>query len=178
MPHLPATGARAACELICYDSSGRERTDDPDGLMSDRILRRLAADDAPVTDVFLLSHGWMGDIPAARKQYANWLEAMAKCEADAARMRQVRPNFTPLHVGIHWPSKPWGDESFGEGGSFSVPIDGAASADPVQAMVDDYAAASRTRRPPATPSGGSWSALWTTSNPRRFRRTCSRRTSS
>jgi len=137
MPHLPATDARAACELICYDSSGRERTDDPDGLMSDRILRRLAADDSPVTDVFLLSHGWMGDIPAAWKQYANWLETMAKCEADAARMRQARPNFTPLHVGIHWPSKPWGDESFGEGGSFSVPIDGA---DPVQAMVDDYAA--------------------------------------
>ena len=35
---------------------------------------------------------------------------------------------------------PWGDESFGEGGSFAVPIDGVDAADPVQAMVDDYAA--------------------------------------
>src|SRR5262249_4062487 len=30
--------------------------------------------------------------------------------------------------------------SFGDGGSFAVPVDGVPAADPVQAMVDDYAA--------------------------------------
>ena len=65
---------------------------------------------------------------------------MSKAETDVARMKQVRPGFNAHVVGIHWPSLPWGDESFGEGGSFSVSIDGVAAADPVQAMVDDYAA--------------------------------------
>ncbi len=140
MPRFAATDRRAAYDLVCFDSSGRERTDDPDGMMSDLILRSLAAEEAGITDVFLLSHGWMGDLPAARAQYDGWLTAMATCEADLARMRQVRPGFKPHVVGIHWPSKPWGDEGFGEGGSFAVPIDGVLAADPVQAMVDDYAA--------------------------------------
>ena len=140
MPRFTATDRRCAYDLICFDSGGDERTDDPAGAMSDLILRTLAADEDGITDVFLLSHGWMGDIPAARTQYDNWLEAMAKCEADLARMKRARPAFKPHVIGIHWPSKPWGEESFGEGGSFSVPIDGVPAADPVAAMVDDYAA--------------------------------------
>lgn len=76
---------------------------------------------------------------------------MTACEADAARMRQVRPGFKPLFVGVHWPSKPWGDESFGDG-SFGLPGGESAAADPVQALVDDYASASPTPRPPVTPS--------------------------
>src|SRR5262249_34309384 len=89
---------------------------------------------------FLLGHGWMGDVPAARAQYDKWVESMTACAADLARMRQARPGFKPHVVGIHWPSMPWGDESFGEGGSFAVPVDGVPAAHPVQAMVEDYAA--------------------------------------
>ncbi len=140
MPRFTATDRRAAFDLICYDASGRERTDDPNGLMSDLILRRLAADDSGVTDVFLMGHGWMGDLPAARAHYGAWLEAMAKCEADAARMRQVRPGFQPLFLGVHWPSKPWGDESFDTGGAFSAPTNEEHGADPVLELVDLYAA--------------------------------------
>jgi hypothetical protein len=140
MPRFAATDCRAAYDLVCFDSGGDERTDDPSGRMSDVVLRTLAADDSGVTDVFLLSHGWMGDVPSARAQYDKWVEAMSACAADVARLRQVRPEFKPHVVGIHWPSMPWGDESFGDGGSFAVPVDGVPAADPVQALVDDYAA--------------------------------------
>jgi hypothetical protein len=125
--------------MICFDSSGNERTDDPDGVMSDIVLRSLAPDESGITDVFLMCHGWQHDLPGSRAQYDKWVEAMTACSADLARMKQKRPNFKPHIVGIHWPSMPWGDESFGSDGSFSVPIDGAPAADPVQAIVDDYA---------------------------------------
>jgi hypothetical protein len=105
--------------LIAYDAAGRERADDPDGLMSRRAVAAVGG--SPITDVFLFSHGWMGDIPAAREQYGRWAAAMAVCAADVERMKDVRPGFLPLLVGLHWPSLPWGDDSFGQGDrSFSV----------------------------------------------------------
>jgi hypothetical protein len=64
---------------------------------------------------------------------------MSRCPADLAAVQQARPRFRPLVVGVHWPSLPWGDESFGGGGSFAAPGDGGAAADPVAALVDDYA---------------------------------------
>jgi hypothetical protein len=140
MPRFAATDRRVGYDLVCFDSSGSERADDPSGLMSDLVLRTLAPDDSGITDVFLVSHGWMGDVPAARAHYEKWLEAMAACPADVARIKQARSGFKPHVVGIHWPSMPWGDESFGDGGSFSVPVDGVPAADPVEAMVEDYAA--------------------------------------
>lgn len=140
MPRFAATDRRAAYDLVCFDSGGDERTDDPSGVVSDLVLRTLAADAAGVTDVFVLSHGWMGDVPSAKAQYDRWVEAMTACATDAARMRQVRPGFKPHVVGVHWPSLPWGDESFGDGGSFAVALNGVPVADPVQALVDDYAA--------------------------------------
>jgi hypothetical protein len=141
MPRFQASDRRIGYDLICFDSGGDERNDDPNGLMSDLILRTLAADDTGITDVFLLSHGWMGDVPAAKAQYDAWVEAMTACKADYAQARQVRPGFKPHIVGIHWPSLPWGDESIGAAAAFDVVAGGAgAAADPVEALVDDYAA--------------------------------------
>lgn len=57
MPRFAATDRRPAYDLVCFDSGGQERTDDPDELVSDHILRTVAADESGVTDVFLLSHG-------------------------------------------------------------------------------------------------------------------------
>src|SRR5262249_21156633 len=139
MPRIAATDRRVGYDLICFDSSGDERRDDPDGLMSDLILRTLAAADSGVTDVFLLSHGWKGDVPAAREQYDGWVEAMTQCQADFARARQMRPGFKPYVLGLHWPSLPWGDESISDATAFDVAADSAAPADPVAALVDDYA---------------------------------------
>lgn len=139
MPRFASTDRRAAYDLICFDSSGTERTDDPDGLMSDQILRTLAGDAAGVTDIFLLCHGWLGDIPAARSHYDGWLEAMTACAADLASMKRLRPGFKPHFVAIHWPSLPWGEEASAAGTSFSLPVDGSSAEDAVQAMVDDHA---------------------------------------
>ena len=100
--------------LIAFDKKGRERGDDPDGgTLSRRALSDIAAQ--PPTDVFLISHGWKGDVPAAREQCNNWIRAMTMCPADLARMRAARPEFRPLLIGLHWPSLPFGDEDYGAG---------------------------------------------------------------
>ncbi len=103
--------------LVTFDAKGRERDDDSDGRMSERVLQALR-DEQP-SDVFAFIHGWKGDIPAARKQYGAWMGAMMALNADLQRARQQRPGFKPLLVGLHWPSLPFGEESFEPGTSFA-----------------------------------------------------------
>src|SRR5262245_17085208 len=101
--------------LVVFDGNGSERSDDPDGIsgyFSARILADLSSEGA-TTDVFLLAHGWMGDIPAAIEQYDHWIGAMESRAPDKERMARLRPNFKPLRIGLHWPSKPWGEEELG-----------------------------------------------------------------
>ena len=122
--------------LLAFDKHGVERADDPDALagklLSDRVKQELR--DQPITDVFLISHGWKGDIPAAKDQYNRWIGAMLECEADRERVREVRPGFKPLLIGLHWPSLPWGDEQLDTSGmSFDI------GGDPLAPLVDDAA---------------------------------------
>lgn len=107
--------------LIAFDKLGQERTDDPDGgRLSERVLSDISSQ--PPSDVFLISHGWKGDVPAAREQYNNWIRAMTLCPNDIARVRSKRSNFKPTLIGVHWPSLPFGDEEFGGGtASFETP---------------------------------------------------------
>ena len=119
--------------LVAFDAAGNERDDDPDGLMSQKILEVLSSE--PITDVFLISHGWMGDIPAAKRQYSKWIKAMAKNEDDINKIKQVRSKFRPLLIGLHWPSLPWGDEELG-GDSVSFDTNAVATIDH---LVDEYA---------------------------------------
>ena len=128
--------------LVAYDKDGRERSDDPDGVMSDRIGQAIRDDQ--ITDVFVMSHGWKGDIPAAVEQYDRWIKVMADCAADRQEIRQIRPDFKALLVGFHWPSQPWGEEEFGMGAaSFAAP--GVAAGSPallgpaLETFVDKYA---------------------------------------
>jgi hypothetical protein len=102
---VPGTGL--TYHLIAFDAAGRERSEGG-ALASQVAVDELHAGE--VTDVFLMSHGWLGDVPAARAQYARWTCSLAGCPADLSRMRQARPKFRPLLVGVHWPSLPWGDE--------------------------------------------------------------------
>jgi hypothetical protein len=113
--------------LIAFNAKGKERTDDPDGLMSAEILKRAKAE-LP-TDIFFFSHGWNGDAPAAVDQYNRWIKAMTDLAADRARMG---PEFKPLWIGLHWPSLPWGDEEL-SGDSFDAPA--IASSE----LIDRYA---------------------------------------
>jgi hypothetical protein len=116
--------------LIAFDADGHERMDDPDGRMSDRALDALRSDQP--TDVFLLSHGWKGDVPAARQQYGAWMGAMLECTQDLSRAAAQRPGFKPMLVGLHWPSLPFGDEDF-QGDSVSFATTGGETTD---ALVD------------------------------------------
>ncbi|MHB1938511.1 MAG: hypothetical protein ACYCOR_18285 [Acidobacteriaceae bacterium] len=101
--------------LIMYDTDARERTDDTngiDGLLSKRILQH-ATTSVP-SDIFMFSHGWQADIEDAIRQYDAWIDQMAERSADIASMGS---NFHPLWIGVHWPSKPWGDEEMPHGSS-------------------------------------------------------------
>ena len=113
MPLKTIPNTNTTYALIAFDENGRERTDDPqglNGLMSDRVL--LDAGSTPPTHVFFFSHGWMGDVPAAADQYNRWIKAMVDLPADVARMGT---GFKPLWIGLHWPSRPWGDDELASG---------------------------------------------------------------
>jgi hypothetical protein len=117
MPIETIPGTEQKYYLISYDAEGSERTDDPDGLMSDTIA--AAIDSQVVTDIFIFSHGWKGDIPAAIDQYNRWIGVLLEQQSDIEKMQQAHPDFAPLFIGFHWPSLPWGEEEFG-GASFDV----------------------------------------------------------
>jgi hypothetical protein len=98
--------------LVLFDRDGRERPE-TDGSLLSKTLTDAVRNGA--TDVFLCSHGWMGDVPAAISQYNAWMGVMA-AQADARdRARALDPGFKPVIVGAHWPSRPWGEEDTGAG---------------------------------------------------------------
>ncbi len=130
--HVP--GADLSYYLIAYDGDGQERGDDPDGRMSARAVAALRDAETPVSDVFLMSHGWRADVPSAKRQYAAWIGAMLACRDDLARMKSTRPGFHPLLIGLHWPSEPFGEEDLAASG-VSFGLDAMDSAP----FVDRYA---------------------------------------
>ena len=134
MPVQQVPNRDISYHLISFDKNGRERQDDPGGIMSERAAGAIRND--KITDVFVMSHGWKGDVPAAIDQYDRWIAAMLDCTADREKIRALRPGFKPLLVGFHWPSQPFGDEQFGGDGSFSVGETGAGVAGGVEQLVD------------------------------------------
>jgi hypothetical protein len=106
---------------VAFDAAGSERPEHA-GPYSRELIARVARE-API-DVFLLSHGWNGDLPAAHRQYRSWVTAMAGCPADRAAADARPGGFHPVVVGLHWPSKAWGEEDLG---SASFALTGAPS---------------------------------------------------
>lgn len=114
MPYQATSKGRYA--LLSFDDEGRERNDDPDGVggvFSKTVIEEIASGNH--TDVFILSHGWMGDIGAAKAQYSRWIGAMDGLQADRNGLAAMRPGFQEYRIGVHWPSLPFGDEEFGSG---------------------------------------------------------------
>jgi len=135
MPIKQIPGTDLNYYLINYDADGNERAADDGRKLSRVVLDELK--NGGYADVIVMSHGWMGDIPAAVQQYDKWMSNLYKCTDDIEAMKKKRPGFKPLFIGLHWPSLPWGDED--NDGSFG--FDPASEAGKiVQAAVDDYAA--------------------------------------
>jgi pimeloyl-ACP methyl ester carboxylesterase len=130
---VPGTDFRY--HLIAYDRHGAERGEDG-VLASGQVASDIATQ--PVTDVVLLSHGWNGDIPSAISQYDRWIGAMLACDADRRRAEDAIPGFRALVVGLHWPSKAWGDEELS---AASQPVSSYAAGGgdvTVEALIDYY----------------------------------------
>ncbi|MBD1853163.1 hypothetical protein H6F87_24785 [Cyanobacteria bacterium FACHB-502] len=121
--------------LINFDASGQERNE-PDGTKMSQTLLEVLAQEL-ISDVFIISHGWLGDIPAARRQYNKWIQAMAANTADIEALKQVRPNFKPLLIGLHWPSLPWGNEDLADNGASTA--DDAESNLSREGLIERYA---------------------------------------
>lgn len=134
MPIEKIPGTSEHYYLLAFDKDGAERKDDRDGtngLLSAKLLASLRTEKP--TDVFMFSHGWKGDMIAARDQYTRWIKAMIDLKADRESMKA---GFKPLWIGIHWPSLPFGDEELG-GSSFAVGEEDAAGLGPEQ-LIDVY----------------------------------------
>jgi hypothetical protein len=133
-----------------------ERTDDPEGGVFSRRLVEQVATDRP-SDIFLFSHGWKGDVPAAVDQYNRWIGALWRLDADRNRL----PGLRPLFIGLHWPSQPWGEEalaaSFGAGDVLTTTLvdtavrhfgGGEAVRAPLEVIVNAYLADPAAREIP------------------------------
>ena len=138
MPLRAIKGADAKYYLIVFDKDGVERQENDGSLLSKTIVERLSKDSEPVTDVFLTSHGWKGDVPAAIEQYDAWVGVVARAERDLQAARR-QPGFNPLIIGLHWPSLPWGDETMPSANAPGLLSAGADSA-ALDREVEAYAA--------------------------------------
>lgn len=132
MPIETIPGTAIRYYLVVLDEKGRERTDDPDGWMRERIVTAIETEHP--TDVFTFIHGWKGDLPAAKTQYASWMSTLMALSGDIEHARVSRPGFAPLLVGVHWPSLPFGEESLAHAESFSVGVN-----DGTEAAIDNAA---------------------------------------
>jgi len=118
MPKRQIPNTQQDYYLINFDSDGKERVADDGQTLSEVVLDELKSQ--PVTDVFVMSHGWLGDIDDAQGQYDRWMANLWGCSDDIAAVKGKRPDFNPLSIGLHWPSKPFGNED--AGGAFGLDL--------------------------------------------------------
>jgi hypothetical protein len=110
MPLRHIDGADLDYYLVLFDRDGNERPEPDGSLLSQKLTEAVRGN---ASDVFISSHGWKGDVPAAIRQYNAWISAMAAQARDRSRARTLDPAFTAVIVGAHWPSLPWGEEDAG-----------------------------------------------------------------
>jgi hypothetical protein len=130
MPQQQIPGTAARYWLISFNKNGQESKEDGEGLLTERILAETRRERP--THVFLFSHGWKGDLVAAQEQYDRWIAAMLNLRDDAARFGK---DFKPLFIGLHWPSLPFGQETF-EAQSFGT--DSVAPEEALKAYIDFF----------------------------------------
>lgn len=106
MPQLISPRTQTPYYLVAFDKDGSERQEE-DGFMSEAILSSIA--DRPPSDIFIFSHGWSNDVSRAILGYSTWIDLMAS-QAAKLDVARASTNWSPLLIGIHWPSLPWGRE--------------------------------------------------------------------
>lgn len=89
--------------VLNYDAHGHERIEGT-SLLRDEVFRTLDAQ--KFTDIFIISHGWLGEARGCEKQYNEWLHAFKNYATGQKR------KFHPLVLALHWPSKPLGQDEF------------------------------------------------------------------
>lgn len=123
--------------LLHFDKHGAEIRDNGNALGSEAVRAEVASPGAGITDVFLLSHGWNSDTEGAIRQYDAWVSTTR-----STRPSDIGRPFRPLIIGVHWPSKAWGDDTIIAGqpggmlGEESAPSPDAITVDDA---VDKYA---------------------------------------
>lgn len=107
MPFVCEPTSRIGYFLLSCDKQGDEQEDiDGDqGLLSQRIIRELNSDSA-TTDVFILCHGWLVDAVSAKKLYDDWIRCFCELHLYKRNANSKVPNFNPMIIAIHWPSRP------------------------------------------------------------------------
>jgi pimeloyl-ACP methyl ester carboxylesterase len=69
-------------------------------------LRAAADQGRPYTDVVVLSHGWLADYDGAVLSYNAWIRVVQLAETAARAEGRIPPDYHPLVIALHWPSKP------------------------------------------------------------------------
>jgi len=115
--------------LLIYDENGQDRAEADGSMLSQKVIAEVSAQ--PVTDVFLMSHGWMGDI--TRRYFAvRLLDRQSDECVGRHRGYEKAASGVPAVVGRPALAQPaLGDENVG---SFALEV-----GDVVQPLVDDYA---------------------------------------
>lgn len=129
MPYQKIPNQDLTYALLTFDQDGHERTDDTVGGVFSKALVQKVRDEQP-THIFFFIHGWEGDVPGAVDQYNRWMGAMWNLAADRTRMGD---DFRPMFIGLHWPSRPWGEEIIPQ----SAAAFGTAGGLAVSAMLED-----------------------------------------
>jgi hypothetical protein len=130
MPQSQLSGIEFEFDWIRYDETAAERFEASNSLASQRVLNLLKENS--ISDMFLLCRAWNADTPSTHARYESRIRALADSGFDVLRARE-RTGFSPLFVGLHWPSLPWSDEEFATETSARFP--GAI----MDAQVDAYA---------------------------------------
>ncbi|HEX2911217.1 MAG TPA: hypothetical protein VH186_10445 [Chloroflexia bacterium] len=67
------------------------------------ILETLVKANPPVTDVWVLAHGWNNDLNEGQQTYHDWINTFRP----VIEKETAGTGYNPLFVGLHWPSKAW-----------------------------------------------------------------------
>jgi hypothetical protein len=144
MPFQPLPGTDQRYALITFDNDGRERKDDPDGGTFSKTVHNSIVQSQP-SHIFFFTHGWKGDVPSAVDQANRWIGAMYKLDAERAAMGA---SFRPAFISLHWPSQPWGEETFGgAAASFAAGASDAAIEPLIEKAVEHFGGSDDVRAP-------------------------------